>query len=245
MFCRLGGRPPGGPPGGTPPGGAPGPPQRPPGPPRDPPGAPPGAPPGPPQGLFSRFLQRYRVQATGRPRGPPPGGPPGPAPGTRPPIGGAPPRGDEGQFMIVKDKKREKKRGETWCDRPQKRGKNTHKGLKLGPFWAPLQGAHPRPRSHDRASDRERPATPSCAAPLLHRSNRYVESPNDSVPTPAPLTIDNSEIAANSRKKEYSVSLPRSLAGIRLKKGGVAVLKEGENGTWILKNPGRGGINFR
>jgi hypothetical protein len=80
---------------------------------------------------------------TGRPRGPPRGGPPGPASGPRPPIGGAPPRGDEGQVYNRKKRMKHQTRGETWCDRPQKRGKNTHKGLKLGPFWAPLQGAHP------------------------------------------------------------------------------------------------------
>jgi hypothetical protein len=45
--------------------------------------------------------------------------------------------------FIVKKTKQRNKGGETWCDRPQKRGKNTHTGLKLGPFWAPLQGAHP------------------------------------------------------------------------------------------------------
>jgi hypothetical protein len=80
---------------------------------------------------------------TGRPRGPPRGGPPGPASGPRPPIGGAPPRGDEGNTFLLHNENTTKQRGETWCDRPQKRGKNTHKGLKLGPFWAPLQGAHP------------------------------------------------------------------------------------------------------
>jgi hypothetical protein len=34
-------------------------------------------------------------------------------------------------------------RGETWWDRPQQRGKNTHNRLTLRRFWAPLQRAHP------------------------------------------------------------------------------------------------------
>jgi hypothetical protein len=110
-------------------------------------GAPPGAPPGPPQDpprdLVIGFLAHNWVPVTGRPRGTPQGGPPGPAPGPRPPIGGAPPRGDEGPRVVAHTQAQSPKRGETWCDRPQKRGKNTHKGLKLDPFWAPLQGAHP------------------------------------------------------------------------------------------------------
>jgi hypothetical protein len=137
---RLGGS--GGPPGGSPPGGSPSPPETPPRPPPLPTGAPPGAPPGPPQGLVCLWGTFYRGPMTGRPRGPPRGGPPGPASRPRPPIGGAPPRGDEGNLIMVKHVNPTKNRGETWCDRPQKRGKNTHKGLKLGPFWAPLQGAH-------------------------------------------------------------------------------------------------------
>jgi hypothetical protein len=38
---------------------------------------------------------------------------------------------------------------------------------------------------------------------------------------PPPGMLDNSELAANSRKKEYSVSLPLCLAGFWLIKGGV------------------------
>jgi hypothetical protein len=39
--------------------------------------------------------------------------------------------------------------------------------------------------------------------------------------TPPPGRLENSELAANSRKKEYSVSLPLCLAGFWLIKGGV------------------------
>jgi hypothetical protein len=64
--------------------------------------------------------------------------------GAPPPRGGPPRAGPtRGLFNLHKKRNTENKQGETWCDRPQKRGKNTHKGLKLGPFWAPLQGAHP------------------------------------------------------------------------------------------------------
>jgi hypothetical protein len=38
---------------------------------------------------------------------------------------------------------------------------------------------------------------------------------------PPPGRLENSELAANSRKKEYSVSLPLCLAGFWLIKGGV------------------------
>jgi hypothetical protein len=38
---------------------------------------------------------------------------------------------------------------------------------------------------------------------------------------PPPGRLENSELAANSRKKEYSVSLPLCLAGFLLIKGGV------------------------
>jgi hypothetical protein len=123
--------------------GPPDPPRGPRGPSETPPGHPQRPRQDPPRAFFRGFCNDIGSRRRVGPGDPPRGGPPGPAPGTRPPIGGAPPIGAEGQFIIVKDKKREKIRGETWCDRPHKRGKNTHKGLKLGPFWAPLQGAHP------------------------------------------------------------------------------------------------------
>jgi hypothetical protein len=44
---------------------------------------------------------------------------------------------------------------------------------------------------------------------------------------PPPGRLENSELAANSRKKEYSVSLPLCLAGFWLIKGGV-----GGGGVW-------------
>jgi hypothetical protein len=123
-----------------------------------PPGAPPGgrlltgcvalgvgAPAGAPRGVPPREGPPDPPRGPRGPTATPPGAPPGPASGPRPPIGGAPPRGDEGRGYIFSKKhtKHQKNQGETWSDRPQKRGKNTHKGLKLGPFWAPLQGAHP------------------------------------------------------------------------------------------------------
>jgi hypothetical protein len=100
--------------------------------------------------------------ATGTPPGPPPGAPPAPPPG-RPPrrgcrggragrrmrvVGGgqkeAARRARRGACcMVLHMETKHKNEGETWCDRPQKRGKNTHKGLNLGPFRAPLQGALP------------------------------------------------------------------------------------------------------
>jgi hypothetical protein len=137
--------PPPPPPGGVPPReGPPDPPRGPPGPPRDPPGAPPGAPPGPPQGLTSGCCHSPRGPMTGRPRGPPPGAPQGQLRDPVPQLGALPREAARGDpFLLFKRKQQEVKHGETWCDRPLKRGKNTHKGLKWGPFWAPLQGAHP------------------------------------------------------------------------------------------------------
>jgi hypothetical protein len=41
---------------------------------------------------------------------------------------------------------------------------------------------------------------------------------------PPPGRLENSELAANSLKKEYSVSLPHCLAGFCLIKGGVPFL---------------------
>jgi hypothetical protein len=65
-----------------------------------PPGPPPGAPRwGPPRAFRFLVCIQMRGPMTGRPRGPPRGGPPGPASGPRPPIGGAPPRGDEGPLF--------------------------------------------------------------------------------------------------------------------------------------------------
>jgi hypothetical protein len=136
------GGPPGAPRGVPPREGPPDPPRGPLGPTETPPGPPQGPPRTPPGPVLELSVYIPGPDAGSAP-GAPPGGPPGPAPGPRPPLGGAPPRGDEGIWLVYKHAKEETQRGETWCDRPQKRGKNTHKGLKLGPFWAPLQGAHP------------------------------------------------------------------------------------------------------
>jgi hypothetical protein len=75
--------------------------------------------------------------------GTPPGGPPRASFGTPSPNWGRSPERRRGDIIVYTTKTTHEKRGETWCVRPQKRGKNTHKGLKLGPFWAPLPGAHP------------------------------------------------------------------------------------------------------
>jgi hypothetical protein len=54
---------------------------------------------------------------------------------------------------------------------------------------------------------------------------------------PPPGMLENSELAANSRKKEYSVSLPLCLAGFWLIKGGVGVGEEGPHHTQKKKKP--------
>jgi hypothetical protein len=142
IFRRVGG-PPGAPPGGTPPPGPPAPPQRPPGPHRAPPGAPPGPPQDPPGTPCSQVFTKPGPDDGSAP-GTPPGGPPRASFGTPSPYWGRSPEWRRGAFIFTLNTENDEEDiGETWCDRPQKRGKNTHKGLKLGPFWAPLQGAHP------------------------------------------------------------------------------------------------------
>jgi hypothetical protein len=59
------------------------------------------------------------------PRGAPRGGPPGPASGPRPPIGGAPPRGDEGTVCYLKSKKQKKNTKESHGAIDRKRGVKT------------------------------------------------------------------------------------------------------------------------
>jgi hypothetical protein len=91
--------------------GPPAPPRGPPGPHRHPPWPPPGPPQDPPRAfsccLCSEFGSGCGVVPGERPRG----GPPGPASGPRPPIGGAPPRGDEGKgFISNKHKQHENMR---------------------------------------------------------------------------------------------------------------------------------------
>jgi hypothetical protein len=146
---RGGGR--GAPSGGGPPGGAPWwPPSlrtiRPVGspPPWGRPGGPPGDPPGPQPRPHFAASRPSLGPGDGSPPGTPPGGPPRASFGTPSPNWGRSPERRRGaNSLLFTLKKQRQERGETWCDRPQKRGKITHKGLKLGPFWAPLQGAHP------------------------------------------------------------------------------------------------------
>jgi hypothetical protein len=55
-------------------------------------------------------------------------------------------------------------------------------------------------------------------APLTETGTSFLSLPGR---PPPPGMLENSELAANSRKKEYSVSLPLCLAGFWLIKGGV------------------------
>jgi hypothetical protein len=98
--------------------------------------------------------------------------------------------------------------------------------LGQGPKWHIL---NPIPREKPKAPTRERLPPEKVAFIPRHIMLRsappavYVQRQAVFVHgrPPPPGRLENSELAANSRKKEYSVSLPLCLAGFWLIKGGV------------------------
>jgi hypothetical protein len=96
----------------------------------------------------------------------------------------------------------------------------------MGQKWHILK---PIPREKPKAPTRERlppekvafiPSRSRCVADDFLERVGFKKSLHVGRPPP-PGRLENSELAANSRKKEYSVSLPLCLAGFWLIKAGV------------------------